>query len=139
MRFKKYLAVLSAALVLCAALPSEAFAAKANIGQFMPPVPAADPKKDAMPVSSPPSNNTSYSSPAPAAHTSVNTGTGIKIGSKSYKTLQDAVNSVKDGQTIHVTKNISLSKLVWCKRPINFSIDFHKKQPTPPIKSCCRV
>ena len=134
MRLKKYIAMITMMLVLCGVLSSDFFAAKANIGQFSSSESSAS-QRQAMPMSPPPSNYSSYSGAAPAARTSASAGTGIKIGSKYYRSLQDAVNSVKDGQTIHVTKNISLSKLIWCDRQINFTIDFHKHQVKMPRKA----
>ena len=139
MRFKKYFAFLCAALVLCGNLQSDAFAAKANRGQFTPAPTAQAPSASQnagqlMPATSPASYTQYYSSYTPAMRTATNTGTGIKIGNTSYKSLQDAVDSVKDGQTIHVTKSIALSKAVGCNREIDFTIDFHDNQLKMPGK-----
>ena len=139
MRFKKIFALLCAVSVLCGSLQSDIFAAKANRGQFTPAPTAQAPTVSQnagqlMPETSPASYAQYYSSYAPATRTATSTGTGIKIGNTSYKSLQDAVDSVKNGQTIQVTKNISLSKAVGCNREIKFTIDFHNNQLKMPGK-----
>ena len=122
MRLKKIFAVLSVALLLGGVLQSDAFAEKASIGQFTPPTAMAMQEK---PSDSPASTASYYSGSAPAANTVKSAKPGITIGNTYYKSLQDAVDSVKNGQTIHVTKNVALSKAVGCNRKINFTIDFH--------------
>ena len=123
MRLKKCFAMISTALILCGALQTDVFAEKANRSQFTTPSTASEHARQVMPDTPPANSN--YSSYTPSANTATSAGTGIKIGSKSYKSLQAAVNSVKNGQTIHVTKNIVLSKAVGCHRDISFKIDFH--------------
>lgn len=52
-----------------------------------------------------------------------------KINGKGYSTLQNAVNAVKKGQTIVVTKDISTRTTVKINRPkVSFSIDFAGKK-----------
>ena len=58
-------------------------------------------------------------------------GTVCKIGSKGYSSLQAAVDAVKDGQTITVTKAIKATERVQCKvSSKTFTIDFRKKKYT---------
>ena len=60
--------------------------------------------------------------------------TVCKIGSKGYSSLQAAVDAVKDGQTITVTKAIKTSEMVCIESPdtsiTNFTIDFKNKKYT---------
>ena len=59
--------------------------------------------------------------------------TVCKIGSKGYSSLQEAINNVKDGQTIKVTKSITTDKMVstWEGEKSNrFTIDFRGKKYT---------
>ena len=60
--------------------------------------------------------------------------TVCKIGSKGYSKLQDAVNAVKDGQTIVLTKAIKTSEMVCIESPdtaiTRFTIDFKNKKYT---------
>ena len=60
--------------------------------------------------------------------------TVCKIGSKGYNSLQAAINAVKDGETIKVTKAISTNEMVTCspsaqngKYP-SYTIDFKNKK-----------
>ena len=56
--------------------------------------------------------------------------TVCKIGSKGYSTLQKAVNAVKNGQTITVTKAIKATDRVEVSNQKKFIIDFRKKKYT---------
>ena len=64
--------------------------------------------------------------------------TVCKIGSKGYGSLQEAINNVKDGQTIKVTKVIKATEMVVTYKDIpnqprvypKFTIDFKKKKYT---------
>ena len=53
-----------------------------------------------------------------------------KIGKKSYTSLSKAVEAVKNGQTIKVTKAIKTSEHVECQNGKKFTIDFGKKKYT---------
>ena len=49
------------------------------------------------------------------------------IGSKRYPSLEAAVKAVKKGQTIKVTKDITVSDTLTVNKPkVNFTIDFGK-------------
>ena len=51
-----------------------------------------------------------------------------KIGNKNYASLQKAVNAVKKGQTIKVTKKITTSETLQIQKPkVSFTIDFSNK------------
>ena len=58
--------------------------------------------------------------------------TVCKIGSKGYSSLQEAVDAVKDGQTIKVTKSIKTDEMVTTSHPgqdvKKFTIDFKNKK-----------
>ena len=53
-----------------------------------------------------------------------------KIGKKSYSSLSKAVEAVKNGQTIKVTKAIKTTQHVECDGGKKFTIDFGKKKYT---------
>ena len=69
-----------------------------------------------------------------AATSSFAKGTVCKIGSKGYSSLQDAINNVKNGETITVTKAIKTDQVVLMDKPdeniTQFAIDFKKKKYT---------
>ena len=52
-----------------------------------------------------------------------------KIGKKNYKTIQDAVNAVKSGQTIKLIKNVELTKdeVIELNRNVKYTIDMNGK------------
>ena len=52
--------------------------------------------------------------------------TVAKIGSKSYSSLQKAVNEVKPNQTIKLQKNITLTKPIYCRKNVKYTIDLQK-------------
>ena len=58
-------------------------------------------------------------------------GTVCKIGSKGYSSLQEAVDNIRDGQTIKVMKAINAEESVrFPEKEIKFTIDFNKKKYT---------
>lgn len=60
--------------------------------------------------------------PVSAAKTPV-----AKIGSKKYYSIQSAVDSVKNGQTIKLQKNIKLSEQIFkLERKVSFTLDLNK-------------
>ena len=69
---------------------------------------------------------------AMVAITPVFAKTVCKIGSKGYSSLQEAIDAVKDGQTIKVTKAIKTDKMVSTSHPgqnvTKFTIDFKNKK-----------
>lgn len=56
--------------------------------------------------------------------------TVAKIGSKNYSSLQQALDSVKKGQTIKLMKNVTLSNVsdvLYFKRNVKFTLNLNKK------------
>ena len=63
-----------------------------------------------------------------ACGSNVYAATVARIGSKSYSSLQSAVNAAKNGQTIKVTKAISAKKKVTVSGKKSITIDFCNKK-----------
>lgn len=66
------------------------------------------------------------------------TGTTATIGTKKYSSLQQAVHEVRNGQTIKLQKDISISTPVESKNNITFTLDLNKHTITTP-KSKYRI
>lgn len=60
------------------------------------------------------------------------TGTEATIGAKKYSSLQQAVTAVKNGQTIKLQKDISISTPVESKNNVKFTLDLNKHKITTP-------
>ena len=66
--------------------------------------------------------------------TSASAKTVASIGSKNYSSLQSAIKAVKNGQTIQLKSNVTITETIKMNRNVKFTLNLNKKKITS--KNC---